>query len=126
MFGNRLKLDTPRDTHLPGDDGMTIELPFTVSPIDSPKGSPSRQHRLTIQMTDSRKASWGLGPESARRVMVQLGLEHIMKILRERQPKDSEVLIVNTVTHRGPCPELPADVAGTTMEVERSRKPVGF
>ena len=122
----RVTLGTPRDTHLPGDDGMTIEVPFTLSPIDSPKGSPATQHRLTVQMTGSRQASWGLSPDNARHVMLQLGRKHIMKTLRDRQPKESEMLIINTVTHRGPCPELPPDISGTTVEVERPRKPVGF
>jgi hypothetical protein len=129
VLGNNLSLGEPRDITKPGDDAIHVELPFTVTPLDSPGGTAPTPHKLSIHFSRSRFASWGLTDQQAKAVMLSLALTHLLQVLRERQPRAVEELHINTATFPGPCPVSPADVAQLPrepIEVERAKKPIGF
>lgn len=130
MPGNSLSLGNPRDITNPGDDAIHMELPFTVRPVEQlPGKDAASSHRLRIHLSDSRRSTWQLTKEQARRVMLSLGLGHVLRVLRERQPSELEELFINHATFPGECPVSPADISDLPkepIEIERAKKPIGF
>jgi hypothetical protein len=130
MIGNRIEVGEPADVASPGEGGFAIDLPYTVSPIEAPAdGAAATSHRLRIRLSRSKAAAWQLSDPQARAAMIELGLAHLLSVLREREPREFEALLINSETFPGACPFDPGRVTDTTQrtfEVERAKKPTSF
>src|SRR5688572_23464214 len=105
MLGNKIDVGTPEDIAAPGEDGFGIELPYTVSPIDAPTNrTTATSHRLRIRLSRTKAATWQLSDQQARATMIEIGLAHLLSVLREREPRELEELLINSQTFPGSCP----------------------
>jgi hypothetical protein len=92
-------------------------------------GAAATSHRLRIRLSRTKAAAWQLSDTQARAAMLELGLAHLLSVLREREPREFEALLINSETFPGACPSDPGRPASTiqrTFEVDRGKGPIGF
>ena len=132
-IGNKVSFGDPEDITLPSEDGQSMRVRFEVvlSEVVGTSLEPksTTRHELIVRLSGSRARSWGLDAEHGRAVMVHMAIEHVFEVARHREFAPSEELLINTGTFPGSLPERfdrPITVAGSTIEVERDKNPIGF
>jgi len=110
--GVRVTFHPYRDVGRPGDDGQSIEIRFECARLEALPGESATEHRLRLQLSDTKAKGWGLSPEQARAYMAHVGRLHVEEILRERPANEIETPL-NVL---GPRPKDPANVPPIPME----------
>jgi hypothetical protein len=123
----------PEDITPPGLDGNVFRFPVMLidrDDIGTPRQlSKTRSVRIRAEVSRSRICCWGFGRADLVKVMFEIVKERLITTLTSGAWKDGDLAImINTSTHKGPCPFDPAliqEPAGAVVEIE-VRRPIGF
>jgi len=127
------KFGTPENVSAPGLDGKAIRFPcafIDAQHLGTPRQtSETKSVRITVEISGSLMAVWGLKQSDLIKVLFKIAKEHLEKLLKKSEKMERDIKVtVNTYTHKGPCaldPQFIDDPNGATIQVEVTR-PIGF
>jgi hypothetical protein len=134
MSGMVVTFDTPEDITNPGFDGKVVRFPAKLidqNDIGTPRqSSTTKSVRISVEVSGSRIETWGLEQPDLMKVMFELAKEALFTALNSGTWTEGDLkVMVNTRTHKGPCPFNPAliqEPAGAVVNIEVKRPLIGF
>jgi hypothetical protein len=123
----------PEDITNPGFDGKVFRFPIALidrDDIGTPRQpSKTKSFRIRAEVSRGRIQTWGLGQTDLIKVLFELAKEHLMTVLNSGKWTGGDLeLVINTHTHKGPCPFDPTliqEPSGAVVELD-ARRPIGF
>ncbi len=129
--GNRVTFQDPEDMTPPSEDGQSLRFRFTIVPAEA-AGTPlersaTTEHELIVRLTGRLSKAWGLDAQRGRAVMVHAAVQRVVDVVRDREFRPSEELVIDTETFPGSLPshfDRPMSVGGSMLVIERAASPV--
>lgn len=128
----QLTFGGPEEVTSPSDDSRSFLFPFKMvatSMLGLPdEAHATSEHRLIVEISGSRLASWNLSDPDLEKVLFEIGRRVVSKKIVEGEQVRKVLAFVSTESHSGMCPFDPERIPNPkdcVIEVEVERR-IGF